>query len=181
MRLTVLTTLPLVLALLGSPALASNYFPVKPGTTWKLSNGEVQKLTTPITLRGVQVTPLQHVVGGRLVSEDLLEVRGGAVLLRGTRIGGKVNWYEPGLTLYPGSPLAVGQAWQSTTGGTTLSVRVMGQEALVTPTGRYNALLLRNEVTTTSGGNSVNYAYFVPGVGTVRYLGANGGSVDLIR
>ncbi|WP_027480767.1 hypothetical protein [Deinococcus pimensis] len=182
MRLPAVKFVPaLAVALALSSALASTYFPREPGTTWKLSNGEVQKLAAPLTLRGVKVTPLQHVIGGKLVSEDLLDFSSGGVQLRGTRVQGRVAWYEPPLTLYPKGPLAVGQTWRSTSGGTTLTVQVVSQQALVTGGGKFNALLLRNEVTTASGGGSVNFAYFVPGLGTVRYVGANGGTVDLLK
>lgn len=171
-----------LLALSGlGGALAGTYFPSAPGTTWKLSSGEIQRLTQPITLRGVRVTPLQHNVGGRLVSEDLLEFRAGGVYLRGSRVSGKLSWYDPPLTIYPGSPLTPGQSWTSTSSGLTITSRVVGQEAVVTSAGRYNALVIRNEVTTSTGGSSTSYSYFVPGVGTVRYLGSNGGAVDLVK
>lgn len=160
---------------------AGGYYPSAPGTTWKLSNGEVQRLLQPVTLKGVQVTPLQHVVGGKLVSEDLMEFRDGAVYLRGTRVGGKLNWYEPPLTVYPASPLTPGQSWTSSAGGLTLTSRVMGQEALTLGVGRFNALVIRNDVTTSSGAGSATFSYFVPGVGTVRYVSGNGSPVDLVK
>ena len=170
----------LALTCLGS-ALAGSYFPSAPGTTWKLSSGEVQRLTQPVAIKGVRVTPLQHNVGGKLVSEDLLEFRAGGVFLRGSRVAGKLTWFDPPLTIYPASPLTPGQTWTSTSGGLTITSRVVGQEALVTAAGRFNALVIRNEVTTSSGGSSASYSYFVPGVGTVRYLGSNGGAVDLLK
>ncbi len=169
------------LAVLASTALASSYFPTAPGTTWKLSNGEVQKLLQPVTVKGVKVTPLQHVVNGKLVSEDLMEFRGGGMYLRGTRANGKVTWYNPPLTVYPASPLVPGQVWESATGGFTLRSQVMGQEPISTPGGRFNALVIRSDVKTASGAQSTSYSYFVPGVGTVRYMSGNGSTVDLVK
>ncbi|AFZ68876.1 hypothetical protein [Deinococcus peraridilitoris] len=171
----------LLLAATSVSLAAGNYYPSAPGTTWKLSNGEVQRLLQPQTLRGVKVTPLQHLIGGKLVSEDLLEFRDGAVYLRATRSGGKLNWYEPPLTVYPASPLTPGQSWTSSSGGLTLTARVMGQEALSMPAGRFNALVIRNDVSTSSGAASSSYSYFVPGIGTVRYSSGNGSSVDLVK
>lgn len=172
--------LPALVAL-STSAFASSYFPSAPGTTWKLSNGEVQKLLQPSTIRGVKITPLQHTVNGKLVSEDLLEFRGNAVFLRGTRQNGRLTWYDAPLTIYPASPLAPGQAWSSSAAGLTLNSRVMGTEPVTTSAGRFNALVIRNDVTTASGASSTTYSYFVPGVGTVRYMSGNGSTVDLIR
>jgi len=166
---------------LATSAVAASYFPSAPGTTWRLSNGEVQKLLQSVVMRGVRVTPLQHVIKGKLVSEDLLEFRTGGVFLRGTRVGGKVTWYEPPLTVYPSSPLSPGQSWTSTSGGLTITARVLGQEALVTEAGRFNALVIRNDVTTVSGASSSSFSYFVPGLGTVRYVSGNGSTVDLLK
>ena len=165
----------------GSALAAGSYYPSAPGTTWKLSSGEVQRLLEPVTLRGVKVTPLQHVVGGKLVSEDLLEYRGGGVYLRGSRVNNTLNWYDPPLTIYPPAPLTPGQTWTSSSRGLTLTSRVMGQEALIMPAGRFNALVIRNDVTTSSGASTATYSYFVPGVGTVRYTGGSGVNVDLVK
>lgn len=169
-----------LLTLLSGVSLAAGgYYPSTPGTIWKLSSGEVQRLLEPLSVRGVKVTPLQHSVNGKLVSEDLLDFAGGGVRLRGTRSNNTLTWYDPPLTVYPPAPLTPGQSWSSTTAGLTLKSRVMGQEALENAAGKFNALVIRNEVTTSSGGASASYSYFVPGVGTVRYLGASGGAVDL--
>ncbi|WP_424949550.1 hypothetical protein [Deinococcus sp.] len=178
-----------LLALLLPPALAASdtYFPNTPGTQWRYSNGETQQAGRPRVIQGVNVVPVGHSVGGKLVSEDYLEYRADGVFLRGVQAGGKLNWYTPPLQVYPASPLAPGQVWTTTTGsGLRLSGRVVGTQALRTQSGSYNALVVRSEVA--AGGaatgvqsSSTQYAYFVPGLGVVRYQTADGSMVDLLR
>lgn len=184
MRLPVFT----LAALLLTSALAASdaYFPNAAGTQWRYSNGETQQVGKPRTVQGVVVVPLSHSVGGRLVSEDLLEYTAAGVYLRGVQAGGKLSWYTPPLQVYPASPLSPGQVWSSVTaGGLRLSGRVVGTQALKTQSGSYNALVVRNEVASgTSAGvqnSSTQYAYFVPGLGVVRYQTADGSTVDLLR
>ncbi len=180
---SLLLAVPLTLAW----AAPSAYFPNAAGTQWRYSNGETQQAGPPRVVQGVSVVPLSHSVGGRLVSEDLLEYRSGAVYLRGVQAGGKLNWYSPPLQVYPASPLVPGQVWTSvTSGGLRLSGRVVGTQALRTQSGSYNALVVRSEVAagTAAAGvqtTSTQYAYFVPGLGVVRYQTADGSTVDLIR
>ncbi len=171
----------LLALMLSSAALASgNYFPNAPATTWRYSNGETQQIGQPTTIKGVSVIPTAHQVAGRTVSEDLLEYRSGGVYLRGVRIGTQVIWYTPPLTVYPSSPLTLGQRWESSSGQVKLSSRVMGNEPLSLPAGNFNALLIRSDVSS-GGGTSTQYTYFVPGLGVVRYQASGGQVVDLLK
>ncbi len=183
---------PLTLALfLLTPALAATdtYFPSAAGTQWRYSNGETQRAGQPRVIQGVNVVPLGHSVGGKLVSEDYLEYTAAGVYLRGVQAGGRLNWYTPPLQVYPASPLTPGQVWSSITlGGLRLSGRVVGTQALRTQSGSYNALVVRSEVSagaaTGAAGvqnTSTQYAYFVPGLGVVRYQTADGSTVDLLK
>ena len=172
---------PLLALLLSSAALASGvYFPSASATTWRYSSGETQQLGQPVTIKGVSVVPTAHQIGGRVVSEDLLEYRGGGVFLHGVRIAGQVIWYNPPLTVYPSSPLTLGQRWESTSGSLKLSSRVMGNEALSIAAGNFNSLVIRSDVTSGSS-VSTQYSYFVPGLGVVRYQTAGGQVVDLLK
>ncbi|GAA3996907.1 hypothetical protein GCM10022631_04200 [Deinococcus rubellus] len=170
----------LALLLLSSGRAAGNYFPNAPSTTWRYSSGEIQQIGQPTTVKGVSVIPTAHQIGGVTVSEDLLEYRGGGVYLRGVRIGKQVVWYTPPLTVYPSSPLTLGQRWESTSGSLKLSSRVMGSEPLSLSAGNFNALLIRSDVSS-GGGTSTQYSYFVPGLGVVRYQTAGGQVVDLLK
>lgn len=178
-----------LIGLLLAQALAANdtYFPNTAGTLWRYSNGETQQTGKPRVIQGVNVVPLGHSVGGRLVSEDYLEYTPVGVFLRGVQAGGKLNWYTPPLQVYPASPLSPGQVWTSVTGsGLRLSGRVVGTQALRTQSGSYNAYVVRSEVTAGNGkagvqGSSTQYAYFVPGLGVVRYQTADGSTVDLLK
>lgn len=178
----------ILVALFLTPVLAASaaYFPNATGTQWRYSNGETQLVGKPRTVQGVPVVPVQHSVGGKLVSEDYLEYTASGVYLRGVQAGGKLNWYTPPLQVYPASPLSPGQVWSSQTAtGLRLSGRVVGTQALRTQSGSYNALVVRSEVV--AGGSvgvqnsSTQYAYFVPGLGVVRYQTADGSTVDLLR
>ncbi len=181
---------PLTLsALLLTSALAASdtYFSNAPGTLRRYSNGETQQTGRSRVIQGVNVVPVGHSVGGKLVSEDYLEYTASGVFLRGVQAGGKLNWYLPPLQVYPASPLASGQVWTSVTGsGLRLSGRVVGTQALRTQSGSYNALVVRSEVApggTATGvqNSSTQYAYFVPGLGVVRYQTADGSNVDLLK
>ena len=66
---------------------------------------------------------------------------------------------------------------------------MVGTQALRTQSGSYNALVVRSEVSAgaaTAGAagvqnTSTQYAYFVPGLGVVRYQTADGSTVDLLK
>ncbi|ADV68273.1 hypothetical protein [Deinococcus maricopensis] len=171
------------LAALGVAGAASttSYYPYTAGKRWAYSNGEVQVVGAARTVRGLPVTPVAHQVGGKTVTEDLLEVRADGVYLRGILAGGNVNaWYNPPLLVYPSGPLTPGTRWESASGRVRLAGRVMGQQALSTAGGRYNTLVIRTDLTT-GAGTTTQYQYFVPGLGTVRYATADGSSIDLTR
>jgi len=186
MRRSPAALLPL-LCFLAVPAGADSYFPNTTGLSWRYSNGEVQSAGKPRVLRGVSVIPVGHSVYGKLVSEDYLEYTAAGVFLRGVQSGGRLNWYSPPLQVYPAAPLVPGQVWTSvTTGGLKLSGRVVGTQALRTQSGSYNAFVVRSEVTAGGTGpgvqaSSTQYAYFVPGLGVVRYQTADGSTVDLLK
>ena len=186
----------LSLFLLLGPALADmspGYFPRTPGTIWRYSSGEVQQALATKTVQGVQVTPVSHTVGAQLISVDYLEYRGGGVFLRGVQAagtGGRLSWYEPPLVVYPPGPLQAGQQWSSAsvavkkgTGSLRLSGQVIGSRALTTALGSFNALVIRNDISSgnTTKNPSAQYVYFVPGLGVVRYQSADGSTVDLVK
>lgn len=164
---------------LSSVALAAGpYFPNTPGKSWRYSSGETQQLGQPTVIKGVSVTPTAHIVGGRVVSEDLNEYRGGGVFLRGVRIGANVIWYNPPLTIYPSAPLSLNQHWESASGNLKLSSRVIGNEPLSLAAGNFNTLVIRTDVNS-GAATSSQYTYFVPGLGVVRYQAAGGQVTDL--
>lgn len=169
----------LALALLLSSARAA-YYPQS--GKWHYSSGEVQQLGAPVTLRGVTVQPMRHMLGGQTISEDLLEFRGGALLLRGIRVGKRLTWFLPPLIVYPASPLSPGQSWQSVSstpgGAATLRSTVLESQPVNTPAGKFNALLIRSELQQGKA-LSVQLSAFVPGLGVVRYQ-SEGGNVDLV-
>ena len=182
-----LPALATVLAALPS-AVPADYFPNSPGRVWRYSNGEVQQTLAGRTVQGVRVVPLSHSVGKQLVSVDYLEYRGGGVLLRGVQAGagGRLSWYPSPLVVYPPGPLLPGQSWSSASGGPNglrLSGQVMGIQPLTTGAGNFNALVIRNEVLIGSDArkSSTQYAYFVPGLGVVRYQTADGSTIDLLK
>ncbi len=174
------------LALLGSAR--AQYYPSQGHWVWVYASGETQRLGSAATVRGVSVLPMQHLIAGQLISEDLLEYRDNQVLLRGIRTAGrtgsKLTWYLPPITLYPASPLAPGQSWQSLSstplGAIKLSSRVLSGEPVTTPAGKFNALLIRTDVQQNKT-TSTQYSYFVPGLGVVRYQSEGGAAVDLVK
>lgn len=171
---------PLLVLLSGVAQAAGSYFPNSSATLWRYSNGETQQIGQPTAVKGVSVVPTLHQIGGVTVAEDLLEYRSGGVYLRGVRIGKQLVWYSPPLTVYPSSPLTLGQRWESKSGSLKLSSRVMGNQPLSLASGNYNALLIRSEVSS-AGSSSVQYSYFVPGLGVVRYQAEGGQVVDLLK
>ncbi|WP_293911524.1 hypothetical protein [Deinococcus sp.] len=172
-------SLMLCAQMLGSVALAAgSYFPDTPGKSWKYSSGETQQLGQPVVIRGVNVIPTAHIIGGRTVSEDLNEYRGGGVFLRGVRIGAQVIWYNPPLTIYPSSPLSLNQHWESASGSLKLSSRVIGSEPLSLSAGNFNTLVIRTDVNS-GAATSSQFTYFVPGLGVVRFQTAGGQVTDL--
>ncbi|GGL74396.1 hypothetical protein GCM10010840_10640 [Deinococcus aerolatus] len=157
------------------------YYPHKSGTHWTYSNGETQVVGPAVTHRGVRVVPVSHQFGGKTFTQDLLEYRAdGSVWLRGVNTGGRLGWYAAPLNIYPPAPLTPGQRWTSASGNMTVSSAVTGVATIETSGRRYNALSIRTE--TSAGGRvSVQTAYFVPGLGVVRFETADGSRVNLLR
>ncbi|HEX2863198.1 MAG TPA: hypothetical protein VHN99_01410 [Deinococcales bacterium] len=166
------------------PALAqADYYPFHAGQKWLYSSGETQSITGTRTVGGLKALVMQHAVGSRVSQEDFLLVRSDGVFMLGYAAGGAQVLYTPALQVYPAAPLAVGDRWSGSAkvGKSTVAVssRVIAQEGVSVPAGRFNALVIRSSVTTSTGAASVADAYFVPGIGTVRYVTQDGSKVDL--
>ena len=181
-RIALLATLALALSTLA--AAQDDYYPSRPGASWTYSNGETQMLSGPREVLDGRYMILTHYFGGVPVSEEILAFQGGVTSF-GTAAGGTIMPYAPPLTVYPPAPLAVGDAWQSTTsvGGVdiTLASEVIGLQGVRTPAGRFNALHLRQTTLTSSGGRTVLDLFFVPTVGVVRFITQDGTQIDLIE
>jgi hypothetical protein len=169
----------------GGSALARDYFPADNGMSWTYSSGETQVLSGPRDLNGLRVMVLTHYLQGIPVSEDYLVFDGTSVLTVGTASGGTVVRFVPPLVVYSGSPLQVGDQWQSTTDlgdfSITLASEVLGMRGVQTTAGRFNALQIRQRTLTSTGASTVLDIYFVPGVGIVRFVTQDGTVVDLIE
>jgi hypothetical protein len=174
----------LMLVLAGVASAQDDYYPSRSGVSWTYSNGETQTLSGPREVLGGRYMILTHYFGGVPVSEEILAFQGGVTSF-GTAAGGAIMPYAPPLTVYPPAPLAVGDAWQSTTsvGGVeiTLASEVIGLQGVRTPAGRFNALHLRQTTLTSSGGRTVLDLFFVPTVGVVRFVTQDGTQIDLIE
>jgi len=176
-----LTAACFLLLLACAPTLAqgAHYYPHQPGRTWTYTSGETQVVAPSMTYRGVQLTPVNHGYGGQTLTQDLLEYRpDGSVWLRGLKVGGRLTWYASPLNVYPPGPLTPGQRWQS--GGSALKSvgHVLGTEAVRVPAGTYNAFVIRTDLTV-GRQQSSQVTYFVPGLGVVRYVTADGSRIDL--
>lgn len=180
-RLAALVAAAALVTLAGAQA----YYPAEPGYAWTYSNGETQTLSGPREVDGRTVLVLTHAMNGVPVSEEYLRYQDDGVVSFGTAAGGQVMRYQPPLRVYPASPLAPGDAWESTTTvegvDITLSSTVEGVRGVQTPAGRFNALLVRQVTLTSSGGRTSLNLYFVPSVGVVRFETRDGTTVDLIE
>jgi len=161
------------------------YYPQTIGWSWTYSDGTARKITGARELTGRATLVMTHFFKGAPVTEDYLDFSQGVKLV-GTAVGGRITTYNPPLLLLPPGPLAVGMRWSTTStssdGATlVLSASVTGVQGVRTPAGAFNALVIRQSVITSTGGASVVTLFFVPSVGTVRYLTAEGGSIDLIE
>ncbi|CAN5826506.1 hypothetical protein BH24DEI2_BH24DEI2_26550 [soil metagenome] len=175
----------LLLVLSLTLALAQEgYYPSRDGLSWTYSNGDTQTLNGPREVGGRQVMVFLHSLEGQPVSEDYLVYEGGVFLL-GTAAGGVVLGYTPPLTLYPPAPLEVGQTWKSTAKvgdlDISLSFEVLAVTGVQTPAGRFNALQIRQQTITSTGGQTFLDLFFVPSVGVVRTVTQDGTQVDLIE
>jgi hypothetical protein len=174
-----------LLAALGLSASAQgDYYGLKMGSKWSYSNGELQTLTSERTVKGQKYLVMTRSNGGKVTSEDYLLVNAQGMLLAGSRYGGKDYMYTPALIIYPAAPMTVGMTWssqaQSPLGQYAFASRIERSEGLATPAGRFNTLVVRTSVTTSSGASTVQDAYFAPGAGVVRFVTQDGDKVDLI-
>lgn len=162
-------------------AQSNHYFPSGVGFSWVYSSGEEQ--TFARESGGLLV--LEHRFSGRSRYADLLRYDASGVYLEGVYIGGTTQKYEPPLQLYPSGPLIIGQEWgmRSSIQGKTVAfvAKVIRLEGVQVPAGKFNAYVIRTSFVTQSGGSSVVESYFVPGVGVVRFVGADGSAVDLVK
>lgn len=174
----------LLIFLSFSSSAQSEYYPSKPGLKWVYSNNETQAYTKTINVFGVNAVVLAHIFGGLTVQEDYIQVTSLGVNLIGTKRNGTVTQYKPPLAVYPAAPLAVGARWSSSSkvGSSVVAISsaILSSEGISVKGGRFNAFVIRQSVSTSSGGRSVSDLYFVPGIGTVRYVTADGTAVDLV-
>ncbi len=180
-----LSSVAILLVLLSfSSSAQSEYYPSKPGLKWVYSNGETQVYTKTTNVFGVNAVILAHIFGGSTVQEDYIQVTSLGVNLIGTKRNGTVTQYKPPLAVYPAAPLAVGARWSSSSkvGSSVVAISsaILSSEGISVKGGRFNAFVIRQSVSTSSGGRSVSDLYFVPGIGTVRYVTADGTAVDLV-
>lgn len=161
-----------------------DYYPSRDGLSWTYDNGDTQILSGPREVSGRQVMVFLHSLEGQPVSEDYLVYEGGVFLL-GTAAGGAVLAYTPPLTLYPPPPLQVGQSWKSTANvgdlDISLAFEVLGVSGVQTQAGRFNALQIRQQTITSTGGQTFLDLFFVPSVGIVRTITQDGTQIDLIE
>jgi hypothetical protein len=173
-----------LIALSFSSNAQSDYYPTKPGLKWVYTNGETQTYTKTTNVFGQNAVILAHIFGTATVQEDYIQVTSLGVNLLGTKRNNVVTQYKPPLAVYPAAPLAVGARWSSSSkvGGSVVAFasQILSSEGISVKGGRFNAFVIRQSVTTSSGGRSVSDLYFVPGIGTVRYVTADGSAVDLV-
>ncbi len=167
-----------------SAASAQDYYPAAAGLSWTYSSGETQTISGPRSFQGREVWVLTHYLEGVPISEDYLEYGEDGVISHGSAAGGEVFVYSPPLLVYPPAPLEAGMTWASTTGlpgfNLTLDSSVVGVGGVATPSGRFNALQIRQTTLTSNGGQTVLQLYLVPGVGVVRFQTQDGTVIDLI-
>lgn len=182
MRRSLLACLALLLFATG---LAQEYHPQQSGFSWTYTNGETQTLSGPRDFMGQQVMVLTHWLHGDAVSEDYLVYAPDGVLHVGTAAGGSVLTYDPPLMAFAAGPYQAGSKWQSSArlSGVqlTMSAEVLGTAGVETPAGRFNALQIRQVTVTSTGGQTVLDAYFVPSVGVVRYVLQDGTVINLLE
>ena len=182
MKHTLLVALILLVASLASSQEA--YYPARDGLSWTYSNGETQTIGAPREVAGQSATVLLHYLQGSPVSEDYLVYDAQGVRAIGTSAGGDTLIYTPFLTVYPPPPMQVGQSWKTTANVSgfdiSLSSEVLAVRGVETPAGRYNALQIRQQTVTTTGGQTIVDLFFVPSIGVVRWVMQDGTTIDLI-
>ncbi len=175
----------LALLLVSSQAQQGGYFPLKVGMRWVYSSGEIQEYAREDTIFNTKVVVMQRTVKDQLAGEDYLAANGTGVNLVASRSGQQVTRYNPPIIIYPKAPLKVGMQWQSTAdigGGSkiTIATQVIGTAGVKIKPGRFNAFIIRSSVYQADGSTATNDLYFVPSVGTVRYVYEDGNTIDLV-
>jgi hypothetical protein len=161
------------------------YYPARDGLTWTYSNGETQMLSGSRDVSGQAASILLKMYGGTAISEDYLVYDANGVRMVGTAANGQLLAYSPVLQVYPASPLQVGQSWKSkaSVSGIEISLagEVLGVRGVETAAGRFNALQIRQQTVTSTGGQTIIEIFFVPSVGIVRFVMQDGTTIDLIE
>ncbi|MGL4608579.1 MAG: hypothetical protein ACRCYY_02675 [Trueperaceae bacterium] len=163
------------------------YYPSRDGLTWTYSNGETQILSGSKDVSGQAASVLIKMYEGVAISEDYLvyDAGGQGVQMVGTAANGQLLAYTAPLQLYPNSPLQVGQTWRSKASVSGMEIalagEVLGVRGVETAAGRFNALQIRQQTVTSTGGQTIIEIFFVPSVGIVRFLMQDGTAVDLIE
>lgn len=180
----VLTSLLIVL-ITGLALAQEAYYPNREGLSWTYSNGETQTMGAQVTIAGESASVLTHYFQGVPISEDYLVYDETGVRTLGTAAGGQTLLYTPYLSVYAPEPLQIGQSWKSTARVSdfeiSLSAEVLAVRGVQTAAGRFNALLIRQQTVTSTGGQTVLDLYFVPTVGVVRFVTPDGTVIDLIE
>jgi len=176
----------ILLAFLSLGSAKNAYFPNATDLSWTYSNGEEQRMSGPYQLDDKAVMVLTHYMNGKIASEEYLVYTDNGVFNLGTaKEGGELLRYEPPMVVYEGSSLTVGQAWQSKSVindiEITFSSEVIGVQGIKTESGRYNALVIRQQTFTDTGGQTTLDVYFVPSVGIVRFSSSDGDVTDLVE
>jgi hypothetical protein len=181
-RIPLLTLGVLLLAITSSAQ--NSYYPSRVGLKWTYSSGETQEYAREDTVFGAKVLVLTRSMNGKFVSEDYVQSGADGVVLLGTRQGQQIFRYQPPVVVYPKAPLRVGSTW-STTSGTgaaqfTIQYNVTGTAGVKVKAGRFNAFIVNSQVTTAQGSTSNNDLYFVPSIGTVKYVYQDGSTIELV-
>jgi hypothetical protein len=173
------------IALLTLASAQEAYYPARDGLSWTYSNGETQMLSGSRDVSGQTASILLKMYEGVAISEDYLVYDAQGVRMVGTAANGQLLGYNPVLQLYPPFPLQVGQSWKSkaSVSGIEISLagEVLGVRGVETSVGRFNALQIRQQTVTSTGGQTVIDFFFVPSVGVVRWVMQDGTTIDLIE
>ncbi|NJK45632.1 MAG: hypothetical protein HC933_16400 [Pleurocapsa sp. SU_196_0] len=176
----------LALAFLGAltSSAQSNYYPSKVGLKWTYSSGETQQYVREDTVFNTRVLVMQRILDGKVIREEYLQSSADGVVLMGLKANNQYFRYQPPITVYPKAPLKVGATWTATSGEGagkfTITSSVTATAGAKSKAGRFNAFIINSVVTTADGATSSNDLYFVPSIGTVRYVYQDGSTIDLV-
>lgn len=174
----------LVAFLIVSSEAQNLYYPTRVGMRWVYSSGEIQEYSREDTVFNTKVLVLQHTIKDQLTSEDYIVSNSNGMTFVGQKVGQQILQFKPPLILYPKAPLKVGMQWQSISdvGGAkiTSAVQIIGTAGVKVKAGRFNAFIVRNTFYQPDGSSSTTDLYFVPSIGTVRTVYADGSSIELV-